>query len=263
MATASTEEVAHGHGHGHEWETSPWPLLVTVGILFLIPFSFTLYFVYGKAMLALLSVGIGVPVVVLSVVGWTAGCLKDKAIHHGKEPGYGTKAMPFFILAEAFIFLSFFAGYWVLRLLSPSWPPAGTPEIEAMTPVIMTIILVASSFTIHFAEGRLEHDDMGGFNLWLVVTIVLGLAFFLISAKEWSHLMHSGFNVKTNIFSTFFFSITGFHASHVLVGLGMFICALIPALGRNVSKTFVKSASLYWHFVDVVWFFVVTQIYFW
>ncbi|MEE8574194.1 MAG: heme-copper oxidase subunit III [Thermodesulfobacteriota bacterium] len=245
-----------------EWESSPWPLVLSVGILFMAPFSFSLYFVYQQPLLAFISLGIGVPLMVLSIIGWTMGCLQDK-VHHGGEPGYGIKAMPFFILAEAFIFVAFFAAYWVLRLLAPSWPPEGTIEFEVMTPIIMTIILVTSSVTIHVAESKLERDDMGAFTLWLVVTIILGLVFFLISASEWKHLMHSGFNVKTNIFSTFFYSITGFHASHVLVGLVMFICILIPALSRNVSKTFMKSASLYWHFVDLIWFFVVTQIYFW
>ena len=49
----------------------------------------------------------------------------------------------------------------------------------------------------------------------------------------------------------------------MLVGLGLFVCALLPALSRKISKPFVRAASIYWHFVDIVWLFVVTQIYFW
>lgn len=245
-----------------EWEMSPWPLLVTVGILFALPFAFSCYFVYKSPMLAVISLGIGVPLIVLSVIGWVLGGLKDIE-HHGKEPGYGIKAMPFFILAEACIFLAFFVAYWATRLLTDVWPSSYMPDFHLATPIIMTVILVSSSFTIHIAEGKLEHDDKSGFVSWLIVTMVLGAIFLGISINEWATLMAEGFNFRTNIFSTSFFAITGFHGSHVIVGLCMFLCALIPAIRGNVSKTFVKSASLYWHFVDIIWFFVVTQIYFW
>ena len=98
---------------------------------------------------------------------------------------------------------------------------------------------------------------------WLVVTIILGAVFVGFSVNEWSHLMAEGFTFSTNIYSSSFFSITGFHMSHVLVGLGMFICILLPALGGKTNKTFIKSAGVYWHFVDIIWFFVLSQVYFW
>ncbi len=255
------EDSTTGH-HEPEWEVSPWPLVVSVGALFMVPLAFSFYFVYDKPLMAILSLGIGVPLVIASVVGWTKGGIADIA-HHGKEPGFATGAMPFFIVAEAFIFVSFFAAYWVLRLKAPNWPPAGTPEFGVTIPIIMTILLVSSSFTIHFSEHAIEHGDKGGFRNWLIVTIILGAIFFLLSAFEWSHLMHGGFTMKTNLFSTFFYSITGFHGSHVIVGLIIFLCILVSAFFGKVSKTFVKSASVYWHFVDLIWFFVVTQIYFW
>lgn len=245
-----------------EWEVSAWPLIVTVGILFAMPFAFSLHFVYKASFLAVISLGIGVPLIVLSIIGWVKGGYKDIA-HHGHEPGYGIKAMPFFILAEASIFFAFFVAYWFTRLSYPEWPPVGMPHLGVTTPIIMTIILVSSSVTMHFAEHKLERDDKSGFVTWLIITMVLGAIFLGISVSEWAHLMSSGFNFKTNLFSTSFFSITGFHGSHVVVGLCMFLCALIPALAGKASKTFVKSISLYWHFVDIVWFFVVTQIYFW
>jgi len=256
------------HDEHHEWETSPWPLVLSVGVLFLGPFSFSLYFVYNKPMLAVLSLGIGVILTVLSIAGWIHETVKHRLEHphvhlQGETVGLGLDAMQLFIVAEACLFIAFFVAYWVTRLLSPTWPPAGTPHIEMVTPIIMTVILVSSSVTIHLGEERLNHNDRSGFILWLVLTMVLGAVFFGISVNEWTHLMGEGFTFKTNIYSTAFFSITGFHGSHVFVGLGMFLCALIPALFGRVNKTFVKSVSIYWHFVDIVWFFVVSQIYFW
>ncbi len=244
--------------HHHEWETSPWPMVLSFGILFMLPLAFAFYFVYNMPMAAVLSLGIGVPLVVVSIAGWIS-----EGVGQREEPGYGIGAMPFFIVAEAFIFVAFFAAYWATRLLSPQWPPPGTPEMPFVVPIIMTIVLVSSSFTIHMAEARLEGNDHGGFLTWLVLTIILGTAFLVLSANEWMELFHKGFTFKTNIYSTAFFSITGFHGSHVLVGLAIFICILLPALAGKVSHTLVKSAGVYWHFVDIIWFFVVSQVYFW
>lgn len=250
------------HAGELKWHTSYWPLTVSVGILFLVPLSFALYFVYQKPTLSVVSLGIGAPLVLISIVGWVREGLEDE---HGYGTGLSVWAMPFFIVAEAFLFLGFFAAYWVTRLTSESWPPAGTPEISVTVPLVMTVLLVLSSFTMHIAEKNLEAEshDKSGFLTWLVVTMVLGTAFLGISAFEWTEMFHEGFTFGTNVFSSSFFSITGFHGSHVLVGLGMFLAILLPALSGKINHAFVKSASIYWHFVDVVWFFVVSQLYFW
>ncbi|MBE7413801.1 MAG: heme-copper oxidase subunit III [Deltaproteobacteria bacterium] len=252
----------NGHAHEMKWHTSYWPLLVSVGILFLAPLAFGFYFVYKMPMAAFICLGIGAPLVLISIVGWVREGLEDE---HGYSVGLSVWAMPFFIVAEAFLFVGFFAAYWVTRLTAPFWPPPGTPDISMAVPIVMTFILVASSFTIHLAEEKIEdeHYDRKGFIFWLVVTMVLGTVFLGISAFEWTELYHHGFTFGTNVFSSSFFSITGFHGSHVLVGLALFLCMLLPALSGKVNKAFVKSASIYWHFVDVVWFFVVSQLYFW
>lgn len=96
-----------------------------------------------------------------------------------------------------------------------------------------------------------------------MISIVLGSVFLGMTIYEWQHLVALDFIPSTNAYSTAFYTITGFHASHVFVGLGAFIAVLIPALGGRTNKTFVNCVSVYWHFVDVVWFFVASQIYFW
>lgn len=250
------------HAHELKWHTSYWPLVVSVGILFLAPLSFGFYFVYDKPALAALSLGIGAPLVLISIIGWVKEGLADE---HGYGTGLSVWAMPFFIVAEALLFVGFFAAYWVTRLTAPVWPPAGTPELSATIPVVMTVILVASSLAIHMAEHQLKEEryNPGGFVGWLVASIILGAVFLGISAYEWNELFREGFTMRTNVFSSSFFSITGFHGSHVLVGLGLFLCLLFPALSGRINKPFVQAASIYWHFVDIVWFFVMSQLYFW
>ncbi|MBI5185929.1 MAG: heme-copper oxidase subunit III [Nitrospinae bacterium] len=250
----------HSSEHTHGWETSPWPLPLAAGILFLLPLPFSFHFVYKNSLMAMLSLGLGVPMVIISVAGWTRESLEDK---YGWASGYIVGAMPFFIIAEAFIFIAFLAAYWVIKLSAGVWPPPGTPEFPVLIPIIMTIILVSSSITIHIGEGKLEEGDKEGFIKWLGLTILLGTVFLCFTAFEWSHFIHEGFLIGTNAKGTVFYSITGFHASHVFVGLAIFLCILLPAIAGKVSKPFVQAGSIYWHFVDIVWFFVVSQVYFW
>ncbi|MEK7313194.1 MAG: heme-copper oxidase subunit III [Deltaproteobacteria bacterium] len=247
-------------GHAPVWHTSVWPLILSVGILFLLPLAFAAHFVYKSSMLSYIFLGIGAPLTIISIAGWVKEGMTDE---HGYGEGHSVWAMPIFIVSEALLFFGFFAAYWVLRLSASSWPPAGTPEISLILPIIMTVVLLSSSVTIHFAEERMDHDDHGGFVRWLVITMILGGAFLGMSVYEWTGLFREGFNPSTNVYSTSFFSITGFHGSHVIVGLGMFLCVLLPAFSRKVSKPFVRAASIYWHFVDIVWLFVVSQMYFW
>lgn len=248
--------AVHGeHGHDAHWEWSMWPAVASLGILAL-ALAFCFHFVYHSGLLATLTLGIGVAMVLAGVVGWTS-----EAMGHGEGLSYG--AMGWFILAEAMIFVSFLAIYWFLRLGMPDWPPEGTPAIPKVLPLVMTAVLVGSSFTMHHAEALLHAGDQAGFRRWLVVTILLGAGFLGMSAYEWNHLMQQGFNISTNIYGTFFFSITGFHGGHVIVGLSIFLAGLRSALRGQADAGFWRTAGLYWHFVDIIWFFVVSQVYFW
>ncbi|MCP4489438.1 MAG: heme-copper oxidase subunit III [Gammaproteobacteria bacterium] len=243
--------------HESHWDTSTAPFIISGGILFLC-LAFIFYFVYHSGLAAIISLGIGAPLIIGGIAIWINETID------GESDGLSAPSMGWFILAEAMIFLSLFANYWLQRLLTPDWPPAGTPaEMPVLIPVIMTVLLVTSSFTIHIGEDKLANDNKAGFIKWLIISIALGAAFLGMSLFEWGHLIGQGFDPTTNVYSTSFYIITGFHASHVLVGLGIFIAMLIPALGNRTNIGLVKTGALYWHFVDIIWFFVVSQIYFW
>lgn len=243
----------------HQWETSKAPIIVAVGCLLVIPLAFASYFQYHSLGMAVAFLGIGVPTLLAGIAVW----VNEGVTHKHDQFGYANMALPIFITSEAFIFLGIFAAYWAVRLLADSWPPAGTPHINLDVPILMTIILVSSSVTIHIAEGKLEAGDVPGFRSMLMVTIALAAVFLGCTFYEYSHLVAENFVPGTNVYSSAFFSITGFHAAHVLVGIGIFVSVLLPALGGKINVDFVKCAGVYWHFVDIVWFFVVSQIYFW
>ncbi|MBF0161325.1 MAG: heme-copper oxidase subunit III [Magnetococcales bacterium] len=252
---------AVGHEQAHHWETSVAPMLVVAGVLFLVVFGFIGWFSYHSALMAIVSAGIGVPLLLAGIAKWTGEGLTHKPLVEGLSP----MALSIFIVSEIFIFLSLFAAYWTMRLSAGAdWPPVGTPkEFNLVLPLIMTVILVTSSLTYHVAEVKLEQNNLSGFRGWVFISILLGLLFLGCTVYEYQHLMHQKFTPSTNAYSTAFYSITGFHASHVLIGLGVFLAVLLAAMRGLTNKYLAFCAGLYWHFVDIVWFFVATQIYYW
>lgn len=260
MSLESEAATASGGHHEHHWETSWAPLVVVTGIFLLVPIGFAGYFVYENQLMTILGAGIGVPLILAGVAKW----VQEGMSHENLVVGASVVGLPIFIVSEIFIFLGLFASYWMMRIKAGNyWPPEGTPEIDTTIPLIMTVILVSSSITMHVAEVKLDKKDNSGFNNWLMITIALGLIFLGCTVYEYDHLAALGFVPSTNAYSTAFYSITGFHASHVFVGLATFVAVLIPALRGKTNHSFVVCASVYWHFVDIVWFFVVSQIYFW
>jgi len=245
--------------HEHHWEWSWAPMAIVFGVFFLVPIAFGAFFAWHNVMVTAVAAALGVVLLLMGVARWVSEGLTQTPI----VEGLAAVGLPIFIVSEIFIFLGLFTSYWTLRLTAPIWPPTGTPEINLVIPAIMTVILVSSSVTIHIGEEKLEHGDLGGFRTWLILTLILGSVFLGISMWEYNHLIHAGFIPSTNVYSTAFYSITGFHASHVFVGLCAFIAVLLPAMGGKTNKTFVLCVSIYWHFVDIVWFFVVSQIYYW
>jgi len=250
---------SEAHAQAPEWEVSTAPLMIVVGIFFALPLTFSAYFVYANALMAAILAGIGAPLLIAGIAKWTTEGMHMK---HGQY-GFAETGLPVFIISEIFLFLGLFTAYWSTRLLSASWPPEGTPHISYGLPIFMTMVLVSSSFTIHIAETKHEENDLAGFKSWLKVTIALGLLFVACSVYEYNHLFHLGFTPSTNLYSGAFYGITGFHVSHVIVGISIFLAVLLPALNGHTNKSFIVCAAVYWHFVDIVWFFVVSQIYFW
>lgn len=258
IVRAEELQGAHEH-HEHHWEWSWAPMAISFGVLLLLPAAFTMKFVYQQPLAAIIAAGIGTPLVMAGVARWIyEGATQHPAISNISPVGIGV-----FIIGEILIFLGLFASYWTMRLSTEDWPPAGTPHLNLVLPLAMTAILVTSSLTYHVAEHRLDHGRKGSFLLWLTFSIVLGAAFLGLTGYEYAHLIEEGFIPSTNQFSAAFYSLTGFHGSHVLVGLLSFLAIFLGMAFGQVHRMLVKVAGIYWHFVDVIWFFVASQIYYW
>jgi cytochrome c oxidase subunit 3 len=127
------------------------------------------------------------------------------------------------------------------------------------------LFLVTSSITCEFAHHALKADKRSAFKLWLLVTLILGFAFVFLQAKEYHEAYTEyGLTLKAGIYGTTFFMLTGFHGFHVCLGAFMLLVMFLRALKGHFNKDDhfgFEAASWYWHFVDVVWLFLVAVVY--
>jgi cytochrome c oxidase subunit III len=177
-------------------------------------------------------------------------------------PHRGIVGIVCLIVAESAIFLIFVVAYIYYIGKSLSGPlPAQVLDL----PVLGTICLLSSSFTVHFAVSALRKNNIRGCTLGLAGTVLLGAIFLMTTAREWYHLIHDvGLTIRTNLFGTTFYSLVGLHATHVVIGLIMLSVALVLLLSGRVKKTNAERLevlSLYWHFVDGVWVVVFLVVY--
>ncbi len=139
---------------------------------------------------------------------------------------------------------------------SMSFKDAGS--LWTWLPFWNTVILLSSSVTVHLAHTGLKNDNRKAFNIWLAITVLLGISFVILQAEEYMEAYHHmGLTLDSGIYGTTFFMLTGFHGAHVTLGTFMLLVMLL----RTVLKGHFKhddcfgfeAASWYWHFVDVVW----------
>jgi cytochrome c oxidase subunit 1/cytochrome c oxidase subunit I+III len=172
------------------------------------------------------------------------------------------------ILSFIFSELGFF-GILILAYLwfyaHPQPGPSGK-ELELGRTLVFSVCLFASSFTFWRAEIALHHKRNSLVLAWLGLTIILGAVFLAGQVTEYWKLFQSGVAVGTNVFATGFFTLTGFHGLHVFIGLVVLSIFLWLAWRREVSNardtgSAFASVGYYWHFVDVVWVFVLLTVY--
>lgn len=133
-------------------------------------------------------------------------------------------------------------------------------------PLINTLLLVASSVTVHFAHTALKSNNRKGLTMWMIITLVLGFTFVGFQAYEYYHAYHElGLTLESGIYGSTFFLLTGFHGFHVCMGAVMLTVMFLRAQTANHftpdDHFGFEAASWYWHFVDVVWLFLFAFVY--
>ena len=183
-----------------------------------------------------------------------------KAPHH---QSHNLTGFVIFLCSESVIFLAFFSGYAILKLSALDWLPQGVEGLEWRTPLLNTIVLVSSSFTMVAAEHFKDRENLWAFRGFWILTIAMGLYFLYGQAVEWSGLR---FGFTSGTFGGTFYLLTGFHGLHVATGILLMTLMLVKSFipgNYNGGEEGVKATSLFWHFVDVIWIILFVLIYVW
>lgn len=169
-----------------------------------------------------------------------------------------------FLASECLFFGSLISAYLIFKGASLVGP---YPEEILDIPLTSasTFVLLMSSLSMVLAVYGAEHARPGMMKLWLLVTVLLGLAFLGFQVYEFRAFGHEGLNLGTNQFGATFFVLTGFHGTHVGVGVVILASLLFGSFRRSglgsEAGLHVEVAGLYWHFVDIVWIVIFTLIY--
>ena len=166
-----------------------------------------------------------------------------------------------FIASEVMFFGGLIAAYlhYKYRL---GFPEAA--ELNVVLVGINTMVLLTSSYTVVSALTAIRQGRQGRFIAFLLVTILLGVAFLGGQIYEFADLVRQGVTLTSGVFGSSFFTLTGFHGLHVAGGVLWAIVTLVRGLRGTLNAEHsmaVEIFGLYWHFVDIVWIVLFTQIY--
>jgi len=234
----------------------------------------------------------GFAVLLTMMFGWfgTVIAESEKRLYNRKVDMSFRWSMGWFIFSEVMFFSAFFGALFYVRtqsvpdlgsptsklLLWPdfvsSWPTRGPYGSEQFTPMgalgvplLNTIILLTSGFTLTVAHHALRTGHRAQLKIWLFATIVLGFTFLGFQAYEYIHAYHAlNLKLSTGVYGSTFFMLTGFHGAHVTIGAIMLSVMLARAIRGHFDKNHhfaFEAAAWYWHFVDVVWLLLFVLVY--
>ena len=170
-----------------------------------------------------------------------------------------------FIISDAITFGAILFAYGYLRNAATDWP---TPfeKSSVINAYVMTFILVSSSLTMLIGIRAAKAGEKSKAVLWSFLTVIGGLIFALLHVKEWLGLIGNGLRLFGNpwgsdLFGAAFFSITGLHLTHVVAGCVAITVVTLGYKRGRYDHYDLEIWGLYWHFVDLVWMFVVPFVY--
>jgi cytochrome c oxidase subunit 3 len=177
----------------------------------------------------------------------------------GKRAGGWWGLLALIVTEGALFGYLLFSYFYLASQTQQHWPPEGLPPLGIAS--LNTAILLASSVFVWAGERCIRRSQLQWSLASMALAILLGAGFVMIQFREWSH---KSYDMTTNLYDSLYFTITGFHLLHVIVGLAiLFLLLLWTALGYFDDRRYaaVTIGGVYWHFVDVVWLFVFTTLY--
>ena len=186
------------------------------------------------------------------------------------EPAFSVPAKKMaiwlFIISDAATFAACLVAYGFLRNGTPNWPTPFKFSPTVINAMVMTFILVSSSLTMLLGVRAAKAGDRAGAFRWTMITAVAGILFAILHIREWLGMIDEGVRLfsnpwGSNLFGATFFSITGLHLLHVVGGVVALLAVGVKYKGGRYKADDIEVMGLYWHFVDLVWMFVVPFVY--
>ncbi len=250
-------------------ENSLWPATTAVSALSIL---------LGTVMLFHMKIG-GEELVILSLISliislyfwWKEVIIEGtyQGFHNQNVQNNLTLGFLLFVVSEALVFFSFFFAFFYNSLI-PSvnvggvWPPVGIETLDASAiPLLNTVILFMSGISVTASQHYIVAQNRKNAILYLIITVLLGLIFLFFQFFEYSYSL---FTISDSVFGASFYLLTGFHGFHVLIGVIFLIVSLIRLIAYHYSENHFLNAtfaSIYYHFVDVVWIVLFAVIYCW
>ena len=272
--TSEGDEQHHGGPVPEDWprgfdEATWWPVVTAVGVAGL----------YLGAALVMISrgaeslfVGPLPPVVIVGGVGLFLAGLYGWTYHgfvghYWNQPAEGEGldlrwGMVTFLVTDVMTFGAGFVYYFFVR--TGSWPPGELPHLLSSLVLVNTVLLVLSSVTLHFAHEAIREGHRRRFLVLLGVTVLLGVVFVGGQLLEYYELLVVEGTAFNDVFGSAFFALTGLHGLHVALGVVFLAIVFVRAVAGQFTAdrhVAVATGSMYWHFVDVVWIFLVVTLY--
>ena len=253
----------------HLVDPSPWPIVAALGAWFLLSgVAFTFHrILYGKVVMI-----IGLIITLTIMYFWFRDVTVEASYlgYHTKIVRTGLKyGFYAFIASEVMLFFGFFWAFFHCSLsadlsIGGSWPPAGIKIINPYYyPLFNTVLLIVSGFGVTWAHKAFAVGSYREAIDALLCTVVLGFTFVYLQGWEY---YAAAYNISDGVYASVFYSLTGLHGFHVIVG-GLFLSiCLIRLLRNHFLRTHYLGfvcAIWYWHFVDVVWIGLFLTVYCW
>lgn len=245
----------------------PWPILLSIRIFTFILGSLNIFNFYNFNIFYF-----GTILILICLFQWWRDVTRERLYQgfHTKIVVNGLKlGIILFIISEIFFFFRIFWCYFHI-FLNPSieiggiWPPKNIDIFNPYRiPLLNTIILLSSGFTITWCHYSLLKSNNFERFIRLLITLILGIIFLICQYLEYNEAI---FCIADSIYGSIFFISTGFHGIHVLVGSLFLFVNLIRIYYINFSRNHhfgFEAAAWYWHFVDVVWLFLYLLVYYW
>lgn len=196
--------------------------------------------------------------------GGAAALNREYHLAEEPHPENGT-ALGFwmYLMSDCLIFASLFVTFAVLSQ-SYAGGPSGHDLFSLPLVAINTAFLLASSITFGFAMLQKQKGNLGGTQLWLAITGVLGACFLGVEIYEFMHLWHEGATPQTSAYWSAFYTLVATHGIHVTFGLIWLVTLMIQLQKHGINPANnrrLMCLSMFWHFLDVVWIGVFTYVY--